>query len=76
MGGGVLKGGLAGTPLLLWSLYGPCRRRAENFSSLHPLGAKVAAANCWLSASNIGRGGGAGGSWGGHPLSSYGVRLF
>ena len=40
-----LEGGLAGTPLLLWSLYGP-RRRAENFVSSSPLGAGVGVLCC------------------------------
>ena len=51
--GGVQGGGggkLAGTPLLQGSPYGPRR-----ILSLNPLGTE---AKLWLSASNIGRGGG------------------
>ena len=62
-GGGGAEGGGGGfgwDPLLLRSPYGPCRRRAENFLSLNPLGAKGAEAKFWLSASNIEKGGGGG----------------
>ena len=47
----------------LWSL----PKAGRKFFSLNPLGAE---AEFWLSASNIGRGGG------GYPPSSYGVRPF
>ena len=44
--------------------------------TLNPLGTEGAETKFWLSASNIGRGGGGGGVPGGLPPSSYGVRPF
>ena len=58
-------GGLAGTPLFLWSPKGPGRRWAENFK-LKSSWREGAEAKCWLSASIIGRGGLEGGP-GGYP---------
>ena len=57
-GEGGREGVWLGPPLLPGSPYGPCRRRAEKFWRLNPLGTE---AKLWLSASNIGRGGGGGG---------------
>ena len=86
-GGGGSEGGEGGgfrwdppTPRVpLWSPL----RAGQKLLSLNPLGAKGAEANFWLSASNIGKGGGGGclkgwgGLGGGGPLpSSYGVRPF
>ena len=65
MGGG---GALAGTPLPLWS----SPKAGHTFLGLNPLGIKGAQAKFWLSASNIGKGRGGGGT----PPSSCGVRPF
>ena len=69
---------MAGDPLLsgypLWST----PKAGHESLRLNPLGAKGAEAKFWLSASNIGRGGGGGEGvqGGGTPPSSYGVRPF
>ena len=78
VGGRDLKRGWGvwlGPPLLPGSPYGPRRRQAEQLGSVNPLGTEGAEAKFWLSASNIGRGGG--GVRGGVPPSpSCGVRPF
>ena len=58
-------GGLAGTPFLLGSPYGPRQKAGRQFIILNPLGAEGANVQFWLSASNIGRGGGGGSRGGG-----------
>ena len=76
-GGGVEGGGGAGfgwDPPPPWvPLWSP-PKAGRKILSFNPLGTK---GNLWLSASNIGRGGGKGGPGGGYPPpSSYGVRPF
>ena len=71
------------TPSSLGPLWSP-PEAGRKFSSLNLLDAKGAEAKFWLSASNIGRGGGGGrgskgvgcGSRGAYPPSSYSVWLF
>ena len=57
------EGGLAGT-LLLWSPIWSPPKVGRKYFSLNPLGTNGAEAKFWLSASNIGRGGGVGGGGG------------
>ena len=71
--GGGGRGFLLGPPSSLGPPWSP-PKAGQKFFSLNPLDTEGAEAKFWLSALNIGSGGG--GLGGGTPSSSYGLRPF